>query len=308
MNLKQDRKQIISVSYPVHNKGMIRMPELPEVEVVRRGLNQTISKTVITDVDVFWNRMITPPFSSEKFKEVLIGEQIHTVERRGKYLIFLLDHWAMISHLRMEGKFEVSKADEPLKKHTHVVFHLNDNRQLRYLDVRKFGRFALVPIDKQDEYGPIQKLGPEPTPETFKILDFQNRLSKTSRAIKTVILDQQVVAGVGNIYADESLFEAKINPQKPANKLNEEETKHLHEAIIDVIGRAVQAGGSTIRSYKNTFGEEGHFQVLLNVYGKKNEACPRCGTPIEKIKVGQRGTHFCPNCQIYIDDDKKGAL
>ena len=127
------------------------MPELPEVETIRLGLNKLISKAVITSVDVYWNRMITPPFSSEKFKQVLKGEKIHTVERRGKYLIFILDHWAMVSHLRMEGKYEVVAKNDEYKKHTHVVFHLADGRDLRYMDVRKFGRFTLLPIDKQNE-------------------------------------------------------------------------------------------------------------------------------------------------------------
>ncbi|MDE1548653.1 DNA-formamidopyrimidine glycosylase [Jeotgalibaca caeni] len=275
------------------------MPELPEVETVRRGLNQLVSGAVITSVDVFWNKMITPPFSSEKFKEVLVGEQIHTIERRGKYLIFLMDHWAMVSHLRMEGKYEVVSQEEPYKKHTHVVFHLSDRRDLRYLDVRKFGRFTLLPIDKRMDYEPIRKLGPEPIAKQFQVNNFHQKLAKTSRAIKPVILDQTIVAGVGNIYADESLFLAKVNPLKPANQLNEKETGELHAAIIEVIQKAVELGGTTVRSYVNSTGEKGSFQVKLNVYGKKNEPCPRCGTPIEKIKVAQRGTHFCPNCQRY---------
>lgn len=299
-------KFLLPSLYSDKSKGGETMPELPEVETVRRGLNTLVAGAVIERVDVFWSRMITPPFSSQKFAEKLVGEKIHTIERRGKYLIFLLDHWAMISHLRMEGKYEVTTSKEDYKKHTHVVFHLTDGRDLRYLDVRKFGRFTLVPIDKQDEYEPIKKLGPEPTPETFCTSDFQKTLSKTGRAIKAAILDQQVVAGVGNIYADESLFEARINPMKPANTLTKTEVKHLHDAIIDVIDRAVQAGGSTIRTYKNTLGEAGEFQVSLHVYGKKNEACPRCGTPIEKIKVAQRGTHFCPQCQQYTPLDKEG--
>lgn len=273
------------------------MPELPEVETVRRGLNQLVTGAVICSVDVFWNRMITPPFSSQRFKEVLVGEQIHAIERRGKYLIFLLDHWAMISHLRMEGKYEVTSSEEPYKKHTHVVFHLADNRDLRYLDVRKFGRFTLVPIDKQDEFEPFRKLGPEPVADSFHTSEFQERLSHTGRTIKAVLLDQHVVAGVGNIYADESLFQARVHPAKPANALTNEETGRLRDAIIQVIGQAVQAGGSTIRTYTNTLGEAGSFQLSLNVYGRKGEACPRCGRPIEKIRVAQRGTHFCPYCQ-----------
>lgn len=283
------------------------MPELPEVETVRKGLNQLIAGATIIGVDVFWSRMITPPFSSERFQEVLIGERIHTVERRGKYLIFLLDHWAMISHLRMEGKYTVTKTGEPYEAHTHVVFHLADNRDLRYLDVRKFGRFSLVPIDKKESFEPIQKLGPEPTPTQFTLEKFRKKLGRTSRSIKTVILDQGVVAGVGNIYADESLFRARINPLKPANQLNDKESERLHDAIIAVISNAVEAGGTTIRTYKNTLGEAGKFQVNLNVYGKTNQACPRCGTPIEKTKVAQRGTHYCPNCQGPIPlYDKKG--
>lgn len=279
------------------------MPELPEVETIRLGLNKLISKAVITSVDVYWNRMITPPFSSEKFKQVLKGEKIHTVERRGKYLIFILDHWAMVSHLRMEGKYEVVAKNNEYKKHTHVVFHLADGRDLRYMDVRKFGRFTLLPIDKQNEFEPFKKLGPEPRPENFNVTYFHEKLSKTKRAIKPVILDQTVVAGVGNIYADESLFLAKINPQKPANTLNKEETIALHAAIIDVIQHAVERGGSTIRSYVNTLGEAGSFQQELNVYGRAGEPCQRCGTPIKKIKLAQRGTHFCPNCQSFLIEE-----
>lgn len=279
------------------------MPELPEVETIRLGLNKLISKAVITNVDVYWNRMITPPFSSDKFKQVLKGEKIHTVERRGKYLIFILDHWAMVSHLRMEGKYEVVAKNDEYKKHTHVVFHLADGRDLRYMDVRKFGRFTLLPIDKQNEFEPFKKLGPEPRPENFNVTHFHEKLSKTKRAIKPVILDQTVVAGVGNIYADESLFLAKINPQKPANTLNKEETIALHAAIIDVIQHAVERGGSTIRSYVNTLGEAGSFQQELNVYGRTGEPCQRCGTPIKKIKLAQRGTHFCPNCQSFLIEE-----
>lgn len=279
------------------------MPELPEVETIRLGLNKLISKAVITSVDVYWNRMITPPFSSDKFKQVLKGEKIHTVERRGKYLIFILDHWAMVSHLRMEGKYEVVAKNDEYKKHTHVVFHLADGRDLRYMDVRKFGRFTLLPIDKQNEFEPFKKLGPEPRPESFNVTYFHEKLLKTKRAIKPVILDQTVVAGVGNIYADESLFLAKINPQKPANTLNKEETIALHAAIIDVIQHAVERGGSTIRSYVNTLGEAGSFQQELNVYGRTGEPCQRCGTPIKKIKLAQRGTHFCPNCQSFLIEE-----
>ena len=273
------------------------MPDLPEVETIRKGLINLVGGAVIIDVAVFWDRMITPPFSTERFKTVLRGEQIHTIERRGKYLIFLLDHWAMISHLRMEGKYEVSEAGEPIKKHTHVIFYLADGRQLRYLDVRKFGKFTLLPIEKRDEYEPFKKMGPEPTADFFKLSKFKKDLSKSHRAIKAVILDQNIVAGVGNIYADESLFQAKIHPLQAADTIGPAAAKRLHEAVMDVISRSVEAGGSTIRTYKNTLGEAGKFQVSLAVYGQIGQPCPNCGHPIEKIRVAQRGTHYCPHCQ-----------
>ena len=273
------------------------MPELPEVETIRKGLINLVGGAVIIDVAVFWDRMITPPFSTERFKTVLRGEQIHTIERRGKYLIFLLDHWAMISHLRMEGKYEVSEAGEPIKKHTHVIFYLADGRQLCYLDVRKFGKFTLLPIEKRDEYEPFKKMGPEPTADFFKLSKFKKDLSKSHRAIKAVILDQNIVAGVGNIYADESLFQAKIHPLQAADTSGPAAAKRLHEAVMDVISRSVEAGGSTIRTYKNTLGEAGKFQVSLAVYGQIGQPCPNCGHPIEKIRVAQRGTHYCPHCQ-----------
>lgn len=273
------------------------MPELPEVETVRKGLTNLVKGAKIVDVDVYWDRIITPPFSSEMFRNELLGETIHEIDRRGKYLIFIMDHWAMISHLRMEGKYEVEQTDEPLKKHTHVVFHLADGRDLRYLDVRKFGRMTLVPLGKQHEVTGIRDLGPEPIPEMFKLEPFKEALKKKSRSIKPLLLDQKVVVGLGNIYVDEALFEAKIHPVRPANSLTAAEVKRLYHAIIDVLGRAVEAGGTTIRTYQNALGEAGSFQVELLVYGKTGEPCVRCGTPIVKTKVAQRGTHFCPNCQ-----------
>ena len=283
------------------------MPELPEVETIRKGLVNLVGGAVIIDVAVFWDRMITPPFSTERFKTVLRGEQINTIERRGKYLIFLLDHWAMISHLRMEGKYEVSESGEPIKKHTHVIFYLTDGRQLRYLDVRKCGKFTLLPIEKRDDYEPFKKMGPEPTADFFKLSKFKKDLAKSHRAIKAVILDQNIVAGVGNIYADESLFQARIHPLQAADTIGPAAAKRLQEAIIDVISRSVEAGGATIRTYKNTLGEAGKFQVSLAVYGQTGQPCPNCGHPIEKIRVAQRGTHYCPHCQQLSKTRSKAA-
>ena len=273
------------------------MPELPEVETVRQGLLKLVKGSTIVGVDVYWDRIISGNIHSEDFASQLVGNRLLDIDRRGKYLLFKFDHWSMISHLRMEGKYEVSDTNEPLTKHTHVVFHLSDGRDLRYLDVRKFGRMTLVPIGEEFSVTGLKTIGPEPTPEAFELAAFKRNLKQKSRAIKPLLLEQKIVAGLGNIYVDEALFQAEIHPLRPANSLKPKEAKGLHQAIIEVLNKAVLAGGTTIRTYKNALGEAGSFQVELHVYGKTNEPCINCGTPIKKIKVAQRGTHICPTCQ-----------
>ncbi|WP_034550797.1 DNA-formamidopyrimidine glycosylase [Carnobacterium funditum] len=273
------------------------MPELPEVETVRQGLLKLVQGSTVTGVDIYWERIISGDIHSEEFSSQLIGNRLLNIDRRGKYLIFNFDHWNMVSHLRMEGKYEVSNTNEPLKKHTHVVFHLSDGRDLRYLDVRKFGRMTLVPKGEEFNVTGLKTIGPEPIPETFNLTVFNKTLKQKSRAIKPLLLEQKIVAGLGNIYVDEALFKAKIHPLRPANSLKSKEVEQLHQAIIDVLRKAVLAGGTTIRTYKNALGEAGNFQVELYVYGKTSEPCVNCGAPIQKIKVAQRGTHICVNCQ-----------
>lgn len=273
------------------------MPELPEVEAVRTGLEQLIVGKEISQVDVFWPRIIENP-EAELFKVKLIGEKIEAIRRRGKFLIIQLTHYELVSHLRMEGKYEFHQQDDELAKHTHVTFDFTDGSQLRYLDVRKFGRMTLLPKGLASEYSGILKLGPEPVPESFFLNEFGVGLKKSNKAIKPLLLDQKLVTGLGNIYVDEALYESRIHPEQPASTLTPKEVKALYQAIIDVLGRAVEAGGTTIRTYKNALGEAGKFQVSLNVYGQTGVACPRCGTAIIKTKVAQRGTHYCPECQI----------
>lgn len=287
---------------------MKKVPELPEVETVRQGLLKLIKGSTVIGVDVYWDRIISGAIHSEDFASQLIGNRLLDIDRRGKYLLFKFDHWSMISHLRMEGKYEVSDTNEPLNKHTHVVFHLSDGRDLRYLDVRKFGRMTLVPIGEELNATGLKTIGPEPTPEAFDLAVFRKNLKQKSRAIKPLLLEQKVVAGLGNIYVDEALFQAKIHPLKPANSLKPKEVKQLHQAIIEVLNKAVLAGGTTIRTYKNALGEAGSFQVELHVYGKTNEPCINCGTPIQKIKVAQRGTHICPNCQKLTQENSLSQL
>ncbi|MFC0232783.1 DNA-formamidopyrimidine glycosylase [Vagococcus entomophilus] len=274
------------------------MPELPEVEAVKVGLNQLVKGKKIMKVEVLWPRIIESP-DFEAFQSDLIGEEIEQVSRRGKYLIFHFTHWDLISHLRMEGKYEFHQQSTPCLKHTHVVFYFEDGSELCYLDVRKFGRMVLVPKETAQYYKGIAKLGPEPVQDSFKKAQFKKQLKKHSKAIKPVLLDQTLVTGLGNIYVDEALFLAKIHPERPANSLSEKEVAGLHAAIIKVLFEAVAAGGTTVRSYLNALGEAGNFQQQLKAYGKEGQPCVRCGTAIKKIKVAQRGTHFCPKCQKF---------
>ena len=273
------------------------MPELPEVETVRKGLARLVTGKKIEAVQVLWGRIIEQP-EKEMFELSLVGETITGVDRRGKFLIVKLTNYDLISHLRMEGKYEFHESkDDPLAKHTHVRFSFEDGSELRYLDVRKFGRMVLVDKDQSNQYKGILALGPEPVPLDFTLGPFKEGLKRHHKAIKPLLLDQKLVTGLGNIYVDEALWEAKIHPEQPASSLTPREVKLLHAAIIDVLSRAVEAGGTTIRSYLNALGEAGKFQISLHAYGQTGEPCLRCGTPICKTKVAQRGTHFCPKCQ-----------
>ncbi|KRL38605.1 DNA-formamidopyrimidine glycosylase [Liquorilactobacillus uvarum] len=272
------------------------MPELPEVETVRRGLEKMVLGATIEHVEALYPKIING--DPKKFCCLLKERRILSIDRRGKYLIFNLSgELSLISHLRMEGKYFVKLSSDPLEKHTHIVFSLQGGRQLRYNDVRKFGRMELVPTSHKYEVPGIKKLGPEPTSASFDAVAFYQHLNKKKKAIKTALLDQTLVAGLGNIYADEVLWLSHIHPETPACHLDKEEAVQLHDYIIMELAKATKAGGTTIRTYTDAFQHLGSFQFDLHVYGKKGKPCERCGASIEKIVVGQRGTHFCPVCQ-----------
>ena len=274
------------------------MPELPEVETVRKGLERLVVGKTIDAVTVLWPRIIELP-EVPLFQAFLCGQEIIGVQRRGKFLILKLTDFDLVSHLRMEGKYEYFPSAQTAiqDKHTHVIFQMQDGSQLQYRDVRKFGRMALVPKNQSSKYKGIQQLGPEPLSHDFDKIAFQEALKKKTMAIKPLLLNQKIVVGLGNIYVDESLWLASIHPERLASSLTERETSLLYESIIAVLGQAVEAGGTTIRTYANALGEAGSFQVSLQVYGQTGQPCARCQTPIQKIKVAQRGTHFCPTCQ-----------
>lgn len=274
------------------------MPELPEVETIKKTLNQLVTNKSIKDVEVYWPNIIKKPDDVEEFKHMLVGQTMREVHRMGKFLLFELDDYMLVSHLRMEGKYSVHPAGEPLKKHTHVVFSFSDGEELRYNDVRKFGTMHVILKGQERLQKPLQQLGPDPFDEQFTFEYFSGKLDRTTRVIKAALLDQSIVAGLGNIYVDETLFKAGVHPEKRANELTEHEIKAIQEQAISTLTDAVTKGGTTIRSYVNGQGEMGMFQQELFVYGQENNPCKHCGQAIIKLKVCGRGTHICTKCQI----------
>lgn len=273
------------------------MPELPEVETVRRTLEHLALNKKIENVSVFWPKMVKNPEDTAQFTDALKGQSFLNIGRRGKFLLFYTEDYALVSHLRMEGKYSLNQPDEPVDKHTHVIFHFEDKTELRYRDVRKFGTMHLFLKGTEFGQAPLFGLGPEPFSEEFTLEHLTGKLARTNRKVKAALLDQTILVGLGNIYVDETLFRARIHPERLANSLQAEELERLYREIVATLGEAVEKGGSTIRSYVNSQGQIGMFQLDLLVYGRKGEDCKICGTPLSKTVVGGRGTHFCPTCQ-----------
>jgi formamidopyrimidine-DNA glycosylase len=265
------------------------MPELPEVETTRRALEPHLLGQVITSI------VHTDP---ERYRNTLnaIGRQIIKLERRGKYLIFRLsDDQDVIVHLKMTGGFRFPNSSDDIPRFERLRLSTNAS-EVSYVDARRFGFWEVVPKDAWGHIGTLSAMGPEPLGDDFKLEPFVKAMAAVSK-VKPALLSQKPVAGVGNIYADESLWQAKIHPE--ASKLTKAQSKRLHTAIIEVMTRAVEAGGSTLsdNSYQQPDGNPGYFQLEHHVYDSAGKACTRCGTPIEKYWLGQRGTHFCPECQ-----------
>ena len=271
------------------------MPELPEVETVRRGLEKLILGKKILNIEIRYPKMIKTDLN--QFQKELPGQVIQSMGRRGKYLLFNLRDKVLISHLRMEGKYFYYPDEIPERKHAHILVHFEDGTTLVYEDVRKFGTMELLGPELLDSYFISKKLGPEPTDQDFDLGRFKLALKKSKKPIKSHLLDQTLVAGLGNIYVDEVLWRAKVHPSRHSNSLTAQEARKAHDETIKVLGQAVEKGGSTIRSYTNAFGEDGTMQEFHQVYDKAGQACSRCGSTIEKIQLGGRGTYFCPKCQ-----------
>jgi len=267
------------------------MPELPEVQTVLDTLALKIKDKKIEAIDIRYQNIIVG--NPTTFKKKLIGQHFRAFKRRGKYLLFEMDDITLVSHLRMEGKYFILDESIPLSKHDHVIFYLDNGKQLRYNDVRKFGRMEL--IDKSDDYRIFKNLGPEPFSKDFNLKYCRQYLDNKKLPIKQVLLDQSFVAGIGNIYADEILYAMKVNPKTIANKLTDDNIKDLINSTSKILKKAIKAGGTTIRSYTSSLGVTGRFQLNLNVHTMKK--CKVCGSDIIKIVVGTRGTYYCPKCQ-----------
>lgn len=274
------------------------MPELPEVETVRRTLEPDLINQKIKAVRVYYGGIIKRP-DPEQFVTELAGRMIKGIRRRGKYLIFnVSDGLDLVIHLRMTGQLVVCEPDLPLNKHTHLVFTLGDGRDLRFTDTRKFGLIYLVEQGRYESISGLFKLGPEPLEEEFTPEVLQNSLQKKSgTGLKAFLLDQSQLAGIGNIYADEILFAAGLHPTRPAGSLKPREVKRLYESIRSRLQEGVEMRGTTIRNYVDGRGVKGGFQEKLKVYGRGGDFC-RCGAVLEKITAAGRTTVFCPRCQV----------
>lgn len=279
------------------------MPELPEVETVRRGLNNLTLDLPIQGGEVLLPRSLAYPADVEQFWQGITGKAISSWQRRGKYLLAQLSSgqpagWLGV-HLRMTGQLLWLSQDSPLQKHTRIRLFFGSDRELRFVDTRTFGKFWYVPPETeiQSIITGLQKLGPEPFSTDFSVDYFVDKLSNRRRHIKTLLLDQSIVAGIGNIYADEALFKSGILPSAIATNLTPEQIQKLHRAIIDVLQTSIARGGTTFSDFLDLLGVSGNYGDAAWVYGRTAQPCRVCGTPIEKIKLGGRSSHFCPSCQ-----------
>ncbi len=269
------------------------MPELPEVETIARGLANTITGKTIARAEVRLAKMaVAPP--GVGFCAAVAGEQVVSVGRRAKYAIMTLGSGrALVTSLRMTGRLVVQRPSESDFPGTHVVLHFNDGTRLSFADVRTFGRMRLVEPDEAWDQG----LGVEPLSSGFTPQAFIGMLAERTTPIKALLLDQHRVAGIGNIYACEALWEAGIRPGRPAKALKKPAIRRLHQAIQDVLSRADEMRGTSVDDYVDADGIRGGFQNALSVYGRLGEPCPRCGKPIVRTVLAQRGTWWCRNCQ-----------
>ncbi|NLN06409.1 MAG: DNA-formamidopyrimidine glycosylase [Firmicutes bacterium] len=273
------------------------MPELPEVEIICSGLECILPGKKVAAVEVHYPRAVKIPTAAE-LQEKLPGRTVVAVKRRGKYLQIFFDcGTVLVVHLRMTGRLLFFPAPQKWDKHTHVLFHFCDGSVLAFHDVRKFGTIYWVTPDRFSEIHGLHTLGPEPLSPDFTADYLQKQAKRRKTSIKALLLNQRVVAGLGNIYTDEALYRAGIRPDRPAASLSAGEIAALHRSIRAVLREAIYYRGTTMSDYRDATGREGSFQEHLRVYRRGGRPCPCCGHTIVRIVVGGRGTYFCPRCQ-----------
>jgi len=264
------------------------MPELPEVETITRKLSPVLTNQEICSAELLWDGSLATP-SPKEFCQILPGQLIENVSRRGKFIWITLSQYHLLIHLRMSGDLFTRPIADPIEKHDRVIINLTGSLSLVFNDTRKFGRIWLT----RDPELVLGKLGPEPLTDSFSAEFLHTMLKEKHRQLKPLLMDQSFLSGLGNIYTDEALHIARLNPLRKSDSLTIDECIALREAIKDVLHEGILRNGASIDwVYKG-----GDFQNHFRVYGRKGEACPTCGAMIEKILVGQRGTHFCPTCQ-----------
>lgn len=302
------------------------MPELPEVETIRRDLSQHIVGARIARVELLWPGVVALP-DADTFPALVQGRRVAAVRRRGKYLIWELDDESrLLIHLRMTGRLYWPPPGEPRADHVRAVFHLidhqrpatdnrraasrgrlsadrrrpaEDRRELHFVDQRKFGRLYRLAGERELHALLVTKLGPEPLESGFTREGLRDALARRRGPIKAVLLDQRLLAGLGNIYVDEALFRAGLHPVQPAQSLSAAQVDLLHGAIVAALRQGIANRGTTLAAYRDAWGTRGLNQEQLLVFRRQGRPCPACGTPIAKMRVGGRGTHFCPQCQGF---------
>ncbi|MDO9547974.1 MAG: bifunctional DNA-formamidopyrimidine glycosylase/DNA-(apurinic or apyrimidinic site) lyase [Candidatus Marinimicrobia bacterium] len=276
------------------------MPELPEVQTVVNDLiHAGLIGNTIRDAGVFWNKTIGNLYPNE-FTAKITGQIITNIRRRAKYIIFDFESGMhLLIHLRMSGRLQLLPNSSRRDKHEHIILHLNDDRDVRFHDTRKFGRMTLT--DNPSTI--LGKLGPEPLSDDFTITQFQKMLKTKNRQLKPLLLDQNFLAGLGNIYVDEALWKARLHPLKIASTLSSGKVKDLHQAIRNVLQQGIDNQGTSLGDGMSNFvsaeRQRGNNAENLMVFRRTDKACPRCNTKIKRIVVGQRSTHICPKCQKY---------
>ncbi|HEY8911103.1 MAG TPA: bifunctional DNA-formamidopyrimidine glycosylase/DNA-(apurinic or apyrimidinic site) lyase [Desulfosporosinus sp.] len=272
------------------------MPELPEVETIRRTLSEHVTDLKIEEITLIWPASVCG-WKDKGFEDLVTGRRIKMIDRRGKYLLIRLDEdLTLIAHMRMTGRLNYYPDHQEPEKHTHVVFRL-EHGEVHFSDVRKFGRIQAIPTPLCISESSLSKLGPEPLEDGFTPMVLKERFGKKRVFLKAALLDQHVLAGMGNIYVDESLFLARLSPDRRVDTLSEEEISKLHQAIQHVLQAGIDARGTSFRDYRDANGEKGSFEQALQVYGRGGKPCLVCGQALERIRLAGRTTVYCSRCQ-----------